>query len=238
MEFIKQLSILTNVVPLLTRADEIAEDEIYHVKASISEQLAASDFKPFPLLLQASPNQIYTVCSSQSKDLENMDASLLMQSDYIQPLQESELLTMIKQLFVPDTIRRLKFFAAKMVIHNRRTSQASALATSSTSRTTRPLPYNRSNTTPSPSDLSQASSQALIGRMPRTMTYNQSAVADHTLREERLAKIHLANWASNLQRSLTNERARYEVIVNSERTEWLKARLEECVMEQDIEYHK
>ena len=232
----KQLSLLTNVVPLLARVDEISEDEIYHVKASISEELVASSLKPFPLLLQASPNQIYTVCSSPSKDLENMDASLLMQSDYIQPLQESELLTMIEQLFVPDTILRLKVFAAKMIIHNRRISQISTLATTTTSsstRTARPPPYNRSNTTPLPSDLFQTSSQALIGRSPGTMTYNQSAVVDHTLREERLAKIHLANWASNLQRSLATERARYEAIANSERTEWLKARLGECAIEQD-----
>lgn len=229
----KQLSVITNVVPLLARVDEIAEDQIDRVKASISEDLMASDLKLFPLGLQAPTNQLYTVCSSPSKDLENMDASLLMQSDYIQPLQASELSTMIEQLFIPDTIRRLKFFAAKKIIQNRRIQQASTIGTSS-SRTGPPPSYTRSNTTPSPSDFFKTSSQVLISRTPGILTYNQSAMADHTLREERLARIHLANWASNLQRSLTNERARYEAIAKSERAEWLKARLGECLSVQDI----
>jgi hypothetical protein len=56
-------------------------------------------------------------------------------------------------------------------------------------------------------------------------------VADHTQREEQLAQVRLAKWASDLQRSLQNERQRYEALARGERAVWLTERLSECVVD-------
>ncbi|KAF2192434.1 hypothetical protein K469DRAFT_653927 [Zopfia rhizophila CBS 207.26] len=48
-------------------------------------------------------------------------------------------------------------------------------------------------------------------------------------REERLAEVRLAKWASDLQRSLRNERERFEELRRSERAKWLLERVSEEV---------
>lgn len=65
--------------------------------------------------------------------------------------------------------------------------------------------------------------------MGATSTYALARVADHRQREERLAQVRLAKWASDLQRSLQNERERFEVLARGERAVWLTERLGECV---------
>jgi len=61
--------------------------------------------------------------------------------------------------------------------------------------------------------------------------YTMARVADHTQREEQLAQVRLAKWASDLQRSLQNERHRYEALARGERAVWLTERLSECVVD-------
>lgn len=46
--------------------------------------------------------------------------------------------------------------------------------------------------------------------------------------------MRLANWAADLQRSLQNERARFEALAHSERAVWLTERLGECVQDGTI----
>lgn len=230
LEFIKQLSLITNVIPVLAKADTLPVEELENIKMSISEDLASAELKLFQPSTQNHPYHLYTVCSSPSKDLESMDASLLMQPDYIQPLHTSELTILVEHLFSPETIRKLKYFAAKKVIQHRQTPQTSIM-TQSPLRSSIPP---KQNTVSSPT-IGKTSSQVLVTRTPGILTYNQAAVTDHTLREERLARVQLANWATNLQRSLANERLHYEAMAKVERAEWLKARLGECVFEQNLE---
>ena len=54
-------------------------------------------------------------------------------------------------------------------------------------------------------------------------------IADYTQREETMAQVHLAKWATDLQRSLQNERERYTAIARDDRAFWLTERLSECV---------
>ena len=230
LEFIKQLSLITNVIPVLAKADTLPAEELENIKASISEDLASAELKLFQPSTQNHPYHVYTVCSSPSKDLESMDASLLMQPDYIQPLHTSELTILVEHIFSPETIHKLKYFAAKKVIQYRQTPQTSIITQSPLRSSMSP----QHNTVSSPI-INKTSSQALVTRTPGIMTYNQAAVTDHTLREERLARIQLANWATNLQRSLANERAHYEAMAKVQRAEWLKARLGECAFEQNLE---
>ena len=46
--------------------------------------------------------------------------------------------------------------------------------------------------------------------------------------------MRLANWAADLQRSLQNERTRFEALARSERAVWLTERLGECVQDGSI----
>jgi len=49
-----------------------------------------------------------------------------------------------------------------------------------------------------------------------------------------MAQVRLANWAADLQRSLQNERARFDSLARSERAVWLTERLGECVQDGSI----
>jgi hypothetical protein len=56
-------------------------------------------------------------------------------------------------------------------------------------------------------------------------------IADYTRHEERMAQVRLAQWATDLQRSLQNERDRYTSLARGERAVWLTERLGECVVD-------
>ena len=78
---------------------------------------------------------------------------------------------------------------------------------------------------------SVSDSQVLVSRPSSSPGYSLARVADHTQREERLAQVRLARWASDLQQSLQNERERYEALARGERAMWLTERLSECVVD-------
>lgn len=149
-----------------------------------------------------------------------MDASLLMSPDYVQPLISSELKHVVQQIFDPENIPRLRHLAAaKLVRHQISTSPSATL-------------FNSRLGNPPFSPTSTASfatrSQSLTQHANFPSSYLQAQIADHTLREERLAQARLARWATDLQRGLHNERARYEALARGERAVWLTQRLSEC----------
>lgn len=59
--------------------------------------------------------------------------------------------------------------------------------------------------------------------------FTLARLRDHTQREERLAQVRLAKWATDLQRSLRNERERFEEVQRGERAKWLLERVGEEV---------
>ena len=161
--------------------------------------------------------------------MEHMDASLLMSPDYIQPLLPSDLSVLVEQIFEKDNASWLRHSAAKKIIQWRKTPRAMSIITP-TSRISFTPQYSRADTSPLTVSTSSAS-QALISYPSSPLSYAQARVADHTQREERLAQIHLANWAGSLQRSLQNERARYEALAHEQRITWLRERLHECAID-------
>lgn len=64
-----------------------------------------------------------------------------------------------------------------------------------------------------------------------TASYALAKYRDHTQREERLAQVRLAKWATDLQRSLENERRRYAELQQGERKRWLLERVGDEVVE-------
>lgn len=232
-------------MPLIAKAD-LHAGNISSLKESIARDLQAanvrsshfsktSDNTVLPAKLPSPP---YAVSSASAHDTENMDASLLMSPDYVQPLITTELAFLVDQLFDRDTIDWLRHSTATKCLQWRNMAGTRSF----------PIPSPRSplggmtpfstrmgvSTLPSLSSSSSSSStsQALVSyNSGGALSYTLARVADHTQREEKLAQVRLAKWAGELQRSLQNERDRYEALARGERAVWLTERLGECVVD-------
>ena len=87
-----------------------------------SERVAASE----PIELSSLvPTHPYAVSSQLGSDTDNMDASLLMSSDYVQPLLPSELAALVDAIFDPESIAWLRHSAAKKLVGWRRRANLS-----------------------------------------------------------------------------------------------------------------
>ncbi|KAI9873229.1 MAG: hypothetical protein M1830_000677 [Pleopsidium flavum] len=241
LEFLKRLSALTNVIPLIAKAD-LHLGNITGLMGSIGEHLQSAGIRSFPLPKSSNGTWSstdsyppYAVSSAPSNDTENMDASLLMSPDYVRPLIPTELAALVEQVFERDTIGWLRHSAAMKCLHWRNGAASSALSVPSPRSTfggMTPL-YTRMGASISSSSLSSPStSQVLVSyNGGGASSYTLARVSDHTQREEKLAQVRLAKWAGELQRSLQNERERYEALAKGERAIWLTERLGECVVD-------
>lgn len=227
MAFLQRLAAITNVIPLIAKSDIQSFEEIEILRRSI-DKLQDSEIKFFTLKSD-NHTQPYTVCSATADDDETMDASTLMSPEYVQPLMPSELAILVEQVFNPEKMTCLRHLAAKKFVQ----AQGSKIFSM-------PIPYSRSTlNTLHDHPTASPRSTAPSSNMSRTMVpyaggispYAQARISDHTQQEERLAQIRLAKWAGDLQRSLQNERARYEAIARGERAVWLTERLGETVNE-------
>ncbi len=218
------------MIPLIARADTLSPEEVRFLKTNILSELQAAEVRPFtfgvspkeaPDSRTLAPFAISTVTTS---DDENMDASLLMSPDYVQPLIPTELALLVEQIFERETASWLRHSAAKKCLQWRRGSLTSLALTRSVPQS---LGMNSSYSL-------AASPQIVTPPIGATNTYTLARITDHTQREERLAQVRLSKWASDLQRSLQNERARFEALARGERAVWLTERLNECVQDGTI----
>ncbi len=150
VEYMQRLSQFTNVVPVIAKADTLSAQEVVALKTSILARLQTTAVRPFffgkamddaLLAVQGlpvartsasgapseaaeypftTPTYPYAVSSTSGPDHDNMDASLLMSPDYVQPLLPSELATLVNQVFDPDSIAWLRYSAAKKFLSWRR----------------------------------------------------------------------------------------------------------------------
>lgn len=226
IECIRRLSQFSNVIPLISKADTLSEEEIASLKLSFIDSASEASIKPFlfggALVDHGGPegsHAPFAVSSASTSDSETMDASILMSPDYVQPLASSELGSLLEMLFDQDNLAWLRHSAAKKLIQSHHIqpsnthSAGSSLSSSQSSHFTfPPKPLSRSNTVNPPG-------------------YALARVTDYTQREEQLAQVRLAKWSTDLQRSLQNERERYEALARDERAVWLTERLGECVVD-------
>ncbi|KAI5808518.1 Septin-domain-containing protein, partial [Peziza echinospora] len=237
VEYIRRLSPLTNVLPVIAKADSLTPQQIKSLKLSILSDLRAAGIQPFLFGkgfddVLAGTSEIcapFAISSAISNDQENMDASVLMSPDYTPPLVDVELGELIHHVFESTNITWLKHLTAKKYI-----KWASRGASSSQFRGSL-LPSSRSdsythNRSLSSSTINPSSSSLSLGASSPP-NFTLARIADHTQREERLAQARLARWANDLQRSLRAERERYERLAKGERAIWLTERLNECVID-------
>lgn len=227
----RKLSTFTNVIPLIAKADLLSPEAIQALKQSIRDEMNAAGIRPFLF----TPDETatlppYTICSVSADDDENMDASLLMSPDYVQPLLPSELSILVRRVFDGEEIRWLRHLAARKIVDSRRraTSLSAPVQLSRSPLRSHSL-HSQFSTEPGSFFSSPSSSRAMVSHINPGNSYFQAITADHTQREERYAQIKLAKWAGDLQRCLQNERARYEALARGERAVWLTERLGECV---------
>ena len=219
VNFLQRIAALTNVIPLIAQSDNKSFEEIEMLRRSIGK-LQHAEIGLFTFNADRS-SLSYTVCSTPADDTDTMDASTLMSPDYVQPLIPSELLTLVDQVFDPDNSACLRHLAAKKLVH----AQGSQIFSFPTTAVQTKSGLRSPSSTLSPA-LPNAS-RTMVPYSSGVSPYVQAKLTDHAQQQEKLAQIRLAKWAGDLQRSLQNERARYEAITRGERAVWLKEKLSE-----------
>jgi hypothetical protein len=200
----------------------LSAPQIAELKKSFHSYIDSRGIRPFSFESSGSPEDSplqtpFAVSSTRSSDDDNMDASVLMSPDYIQPLVQSELGELLDKVFDGDNMSWLRHSAAKKVIQNRNWVPSEAGGSNALlQRSTSPGVPPHTN--------------ALFS-VEGAPGYTLARVSDYTQSEEKLARVRLAKWAADLQQSLQNERERYAALARGERAVWLTERLGECVFD-------
>ena len=223
----------SNVIPLISKADTRSPEEIRDLKQSFIDKYVDTGSQPFtfggsfPETGDSTrPHAPFAVSSANSTDDETMDASTLMSPDYVQPLVPSELTFVLDELFDRDNVAWFRHSAAKKLIQSQHLRPSPASTSFSRSMAD---PQSNPGTAFSSRVSSRNRTQPSANMNPSS--YTLARVTDHTQREEHLAQVRLTKWATDLQRSLQNERRRYESLARNERAVWLTERLGECVVD-------
>lgn len=212
IESIHKLCEWTSVIPIISKSDLLTANQVSDLKIAFRQK--AHDASLHPLFFDDSflggdSIQIpYAVSSAKSNGEEEMDASTLMSPDYVQPLISSELPFLVQKLFNPETLAFIRHSTAKKLAQRHQEHM------------------NQRQGTLQPGLLS-------FGPASRAHSpgYTMARISDYTSHEEKVARVHLAKWASDLQQSLQNERERYASLSRGERAIWLTERLGECVVD-------
>ncbi|KND92638.1 hypothetical protein TOPH_02545 [Tolypocladium ophioglossoides CBS 100239] len=117
IQCIKSLQGMTNIIPLLARADELTDEEIRLSKDRIRQSLGDEYLECFSFANPESARElelpkIYAVSSATQLDRDTIDASILMSSEYLQPLVTTELGELVHHIFSLDGSSWLRHSAA------------------------------------------------------------------------------------------------------------------------------
>lgn len=150
--------------------------------------------------------------SSLRDDIAEMDASLLMQDNHVERYVESDLPAFVS--LVVENAGWLRFATTKKFL-DWRTSLEDLISFPST-------------------EMSLVSIRAPCAPNDG---FAMATVNDHIDREERLARVRLVQWASEMRKSIrrkmTLEREEFERVEAAERVKWLVAKLNDAIAQQD-----
>ncbi|EGP92280.1 unnamed protein product [Zymoseptoria tritici ST99CH_1E4] len=243
-DLLQHLCKWTNVVPLVGRADTVSFEALKLRKEQINDTLRSIKAEPYHLSeLSEQPDQEpFAVSSAYGDDTDVIDASILMSSEYMPPLVPSELSRVVDCLLSSENVARLRHLSAakfllwrqenlgyhidfrkQAMLQSPQLGYQTTEVTSSGSCVEDPskvlVPHSSSSyyrsASPAISDNS-ALSGAVIGTSTFALAkYNEEAQGTEPFRQVRLAK-----WAQDLQRSLNNERRRYQHMYTNPPAEW------------------
>ncbi|OHW96393.1 heat shock protein [Colletotrichum incanum] len=208
-QYIRQLEPLTNVIPLLARADTLTPEQITASKERIAKQLAEEGLRLFtfvPSTSNVKERDIYAISSEFGSDPDTMDASLLMSSEYMQPLVPTDLSHLLESIFSVDGAMWLRHAAATKLLgwrlrHPRTSNGSAGFPLQTEAYTDRRLLRTRTGSLTS----------LAMSRVPSYARY-----------EERYCRVQLTDWAADLQRSLANERAIQERRAREQAATWMR----------------
>lgn len=216
------------MIPLIAKSDTLSLEETEALRRATFQKLQHADIRPFSFNGDAAiASHPYTVCAAPSEDNDNMDASMLMSPEYVQPLIPSELANLVQQVFDQDNIACMRHLAARKLVRAQGSKALTVLG--HFPRPTSSPGHGRPLASLISTACSPTTSQAMVSYTNGMSPFVQARIADHTQQEEKLAQIRLARWAGELQRSLQNERARYEASSRGERAVWLAEKIDECI---------
>lgn len=262
--FVRDLASRTNLIPLIARADNSSAQELHTYRERIRSVLSGINAEWYSMVdisaeaaglpvFDATPShsrlEPFTISSAVTDDAEIMDASLLMASDYLQPLAPSDLNYFLHRFMSPSNIARMRHSSAKKFLIWRRNHLGSRISLPKQSILRAPdllppvsptsspyvatiegsmlseqskvlVPYTTSSyyRSASPSAASDFSNYH-----PPNISTSAHALAQHdsqTTGAEPFRQIRLAKWAQDLQRSLANERKRYDNMYAQQPAEW------------------
>jgi Septin len=209
----RHLSTLTNIIPIIAKSDTLSHTQTLQLKISLLRDLKANSIpiftfgKTYSELERNVVHGIPWAVSCLRDDTAEMDASLLMRDDPVDAYLESDL---------PHVISAI-------------TTNAAWLRYSSTKKF---LTWR----TPTDTALVPASATGINDVTTLTDGFEMARVGDHIDREERLARVRLVQWATEMRRSvrskMAEERHQFEAIESQERVKWLVARLHEAVAQE------
>ncbi|XXG96470.1 polynucleotide adenylyltransferase [Hypoxylon texense] len=225
-EYIRRLSQLTNVIPIVAQADSLSPEQLAASKEQITGQLRQAGLQTFSFAPAASqestglkPSVPYAVSTATGSDHDVMDASLLMSSDYVQPLKISELRYLVENVFSPNGASWLRHAAAKKYLDWRSTTLS------------RPRHLYRPLTYPGPGP-STALTRLSGNTREQCSSLALARLNDQTLRHNPPPQLHVVDWAADLQRSMSSERAQYEALAaRKEHAAWLRDKLNQHVQD-------
>ncbi|KAF2161755.1 hypothetical protein M409DRAFT_69560 [Zasmidium cellare ATCC 36951] len=230
-ELVRHLCKWNNFIPVIGRADTVTAEALEMRKNQIHELLGSMSVESYALAESNEANtsrlEPFAVSSALGDDTEVIDASILMSSQYMQPLLPSELGSFLELFLTPDNISKMRHLSAiKFVLWRQgnlgyhvgrslslRASSPGDLSLGSVEPSKVLVPHSTSSyyraDSPAYSDNSRLSANAAeIATLPR---YNEQP-------SEPFRQVRLAKWAQDLQRSLANERGRYVQMFNNRTT--------------------
>ncbi|KXT14703.1 hypothetical protein AC579_6391 [Pseudocercospora musae] len=242
-ELLQFLSKVTNLIPVIGRADAVSSDALHARKTQLRDELETLNIEAYPLNDPNGNNIVgpFTITSASEDDADEVDASVLMSSQYMKPLVPSDLAQLADVLLFPDNINRMRHISATKFLlwRHRKLGQHVALENQAVWQSQSFGHHSRAASTGS---LLEGTSKVLVPRS--TSSYYRSAspaisetsaMSDYVHNTSSLAlaryneqakttvpfrQIRLAKWAQDLQRSLDNERRKYLDFYSSQQADW------------------
>jgi septin family protein len=221
----RHLSTLTNIIPVIAKSDSLSHTQTLTLKLSLLRDLRANSIPIFTFGKSISElernvvNGIPWAISCLRDEIAEMDASLLMRDEAVESYVESDLFCITSTIV--ENAAWLRFATTKKFLEWRTKHIDSGELSTSLAL--------------SPSQ----SAMSIISIPSMTDGYAMARVGDHIDREERLARVRLAQWAGEMRRSvrrrMQEEREEFERVEYSDRVKWLVTRLNEAITNQQHE---
>ncbi|EME48473.1 hypothetical protein DOTSEDRAFT_67494 [Dothistroma septosporum NZE10] len=226
-ELLQCLCAWTNFIPLIGRADTVTPEQLAIRKTQIVRMLDNLKSEPYQLSNDGEDTtsaEPFAISSALIDDAETIDASILMSSQYLQPLAPSELGRLTDLLLTPHNIARMRHESATKFVTWRQENLQALITRSCFLRSQSPgvtstgslledpskvlVPHSTSSyyrsASPDVSDISALAGNAVGASEYALAKYNEQSQPSEPFRQVRIAK-----WAQELKRSLDNERRKY-----------------------------